>query len=285
MVRLHHGHYRWVDELRSALGRAEGGDVRVYVVGEVAATEGALGLVTCLRQEAGGGAVRLYMLTDSDTSTHFDLDAPEIAERVRLDLVVNERRGGVWGSHRHLLLPDGEPSLRVDRAYVNTLTRGDLASLRWIESPPRAAIAPGEPCAVYCAPLNFRDVMLATGKLPPDALPGDLAGQDCILGLEFSGRDERGRRVMGMVPARGLATVVQADPGFLWEVPAAWTLEQAATVPVAYATVSDQTYRASGAPMAVPLTTPLSRRPTTRSRCAVACDAASQCSFTPVRAA
>ncbi|KAL6440739.1 hypothetical protein ACFW04_003291 [Cataglyphis niger] len=39
-----------------------------------------------------------------------------------------------------------------------------------------------------------------------------------------------------MVEARGLATTVVADLGFLWEVPDKWTLEQAATIPVAYAT-------------------------------------------------
>jgi fatty acid synthase len=44
---------------------------------------------------------------------------------------------------------------------------------------------------------------------------------------------------MGMVPARGLATTVLADPGFLWEVPENWSLEEAATVPVVYATVSN----------------------------------------------
>jgi fatty acid synthase len=58
------------------------------------------------------------------------------------------------------------------------------------------------------------------------------------LGLEFAGRDSQGRRVMGMLAACGLATTVLADPGFLWQVPDQWTLEQAATVPVAYATVS-----------------------------------------------
>lgn len=79
--------------------------------------------------------------------------------------------------------------------------------------------------------------MLASGKLPPDALPGDLAGLDCVLGLEFSGRTSNGRRVMGMVPARGLATSVLADPEFLWDIPAKWSLEQAATIPVVYATV------------------------------------------------
>jgi len=45
--------------------------------------------------------------------------------------------------------------------------------------------------------------MLATGKLPPDAIPGDLAVQDCILGMEFSGKDDlTGRRVMGLLPAK-----------------------------------------------------------------------------------
>ena len=84
--------------------------------------------------------------------------------------------------------------------------------------------------------------MLASGRLPPDALPGDLAGQECIPGLEFSGRDSRGRRVMGMVAARSLATTVLADPAFLWEVPSNWSLEQASSVPVVYGTVSTSPY-------------------------------------------
>ena len=57
-----------------------------------------------------------------------------------------------------------------------------------------------------------------------------------MLGLEFSGCDSSGRRVMGLVPARGLATTVSVDPEFLWEVPQHWTLEEAASVPVVYAT-------------------------------------------------
>lgn len=91
---------------------------------------------------------------------------------------------------------------------------------------------------MYYAPLNFRDIMLASGKLPPDALPGNLAEEECILGLEFAGRDSKGRRVMGMVPAQGLATTVVVDPTFLWEVPEKWSLEEASTIPVIYSTVS-----------------------------------------------
>jgi len=67
-------------------------------------------------------------------------------------------------------------------------------------------------------------------------LLGDLAAQDCLLGMEFSGRDESGNRVMGLLAAKGLATVVDAHRDFLWNIPHDWSLEEAATVPVAYAT-------------------------------------------------
>lgn len=39
---------------------------------------------------------------------------------------------------------------------------------------------------------------------------------------------------MGLVPVRGLATAVEASGHRLWQVPEDWTLEQAATVPLAY---------------------------------------------------
>lgn len=78
--------------------------------------------------------------------------------------------------------------------------------------------------------------MLATGKLPPDALPGDLAHQDCILGMEFSGKNQSGQRIMGLLPAQALATTVMADQRFTWQVPDSWSLLEAASVPVVYAT-------------------------------------------------
>lgn len=230
--------FSWVEPLRDALRRAESEELRVYVWSGAPAS-GVLGLGTCLRREAGGERLRVYHVPGAAA---FDPAAAPWRAQAALDLAANVRRAGVWGTMRHLPLEDpAAATLQVEHAYVNTLTRGDLASLRWVESDLRhAAAAPrragADLCRVYYAPLNFRDVMLATGKLPPDALPGDLAGQECILGLEFSGRSSSGRRVMGMVAARGLATTVLADEGFMWDVPPAWSLEEAATVPVAYAT-------------------------------------------------
>lgn len=67
--------------------------------------------------------------------------------------------------------------MQTEYAYINTLMRGDLASLHWIESPLKHWSSMKfkehtELCSVSYASLNFRDVMLATGKLPPDAIPG-----------------------------------------------------------------------------------------------------------------
>lgn len=51
---------------------------------------------------------------------------------------MNVLRKGVWGSYRHLKIDNGSQSnahLEVEHAYINVLTRGDLSSLQWIESP------------------------------------------------------------------------------------------------------------------------------------------------------
>lgn len=67
----------------------------------------------------------------------------------------------------------------TEQAYVNVLTRGDLSSLRWISSPLRHFVSSNsnvQLCRVYYSSLNFRDIMLATGKLPPDAIPGRECG-------------------------------------------------------------------------------------------------------------
>ena len=75
-----------------------------------------------------------------------------------------------------ILLTGHQQLVNTDTAYVNVLTRGDLSSLHWIESPLKYFDQADHPdqqlCRVHYTALNFRDVMLATGKLPPDAIPG-----------------------------------------------------------------------------------------------------------------
>ncbi|XP_033896426.3 fatty acid synthase-like [Acipenser ruthenus] len=232
--------YKWVEHLKSTL--AEPSDHSVWLTASSRGDSGIVGMVNCLKQEPGGNRIRSVFVSNLDPSsttpslapTHKDMQAILLR-----DLTMNVYRDGQWGAFRHTLLQTDLSVEQTELAYVNVLTRGDLSSLRWIVSPLRH-FNPTNPsvqlCQVYYASLNFRDIMLATGKLPPDAIPGDIALQQCMLGMEFSGRNPSGKRVMGLLPAKGLATVVDSDKRFLWDVPASWSLEEAASVPVAYAT-------------------------------------------------
>lgn len=100
------------------------------------------------------------------------------ADLLAKDLAINVRQRDVWGTYRHLPL-DQLASRPSTHALLNVATRGDLASLTWFQMASQVTSYGHEDnmlgCDVHYAPLNFRDVMLATGKLPPDALPGDLA--------------------------------------------------------------------------------------------------------------
>ncbi|XP_068150522.1 fatty acid synthase [Drosophila tropicalis] len=239
IVRLTKNQYNWVTELKNALAKSQTEQRLVYLVAQGDSNSGALGLMNCLKREPGGGnLVRLFLILDEGIAP-FSFQEAFYSNEISKDLAINVYKQGKWGTYRHLRLESQQPLLPVERAYVNTLIKGDLSSLKWIESPRvvSSAQAHYEPCTVYYAPLNFRDVMLASGKLGVDALPGDLAYQDCVLGLEFAGRDSKGRRVMAMVSAKSLASNCLANPNLLWSIPKQWSMEEAATVPCVYSTV------------------------------------------------
>uniref|UniRef100_A0A8V5HEL3 Fatty acid synthase n=1 Tax=Melopsittacus undulatus TaxID=13146 RepID=A0A8V5HEL3_MELUD len=233
-------HFTWVESLKEVL--ADPSEKPVWLTATTCGNSGILGMVNCLRLEAEGHRIRCVFVSNLNPSSSVPSTSPsslEMQNIVKRDLVMNVYRDGKWGSFRHLPLEQGNPQELTEYAYVNVLTRGDLSSLHWIVSPLQHFHTTNpdvQLCKVYYASLNFRDIMLATGKLSSDAIPGNWALQQCMLGMEFSGRDLAGRRVMGLLPAKGLATVVDCDKRFLWEVPKNWTLEEAASVPVVYAT-------------------------------------------------
>ncbi|XP_070847252.1 fatty acid synthase [Chaetodon trifascialis] len=231
--------YKWVETLKAIM--VESSDCPVWLTASQAHC-GIVGMVNCLRQEPGGNRIRCAFvsnLNEASATPSLQPGYKSMQPVLESNLVMNVFRDGHWGVFRHQLITQDLNEELTEQAYVNVLTRGDLSSLRWIASPLRHFVPSNsnvQLCHVYYSSLNFRDIMLATGKLPPDAIPGDLALQQCMLGMEFSGRDPIGRRVMGLLAAKGLATSVDADKRFLWEVPSSWTLQQAASVPVVYAT-------------------------------------------------
>jgi len=56
--------------------------------------------------------------------------------------------------------------------------------------------------------------------------------------MEFAGRRANGKRVFGLVSGGALATSVLAHKDLVWDVPDAWSMEEACTVPRTYSLVS-----------------------------------------------
>lgn len=190
IIKVTEQNYKWVDELKETLAKAEADNTYVYLVCQGEELFGAVGFMNCIKNEAGGKYARMIFVQDQGLEK-FSVTGKLYAEQLSKDLVSNVYKNGKWGTFRHLKLDNqaNVPTLQVEHAYVNALTKGDLASLKWIEGPlsndrPDPRCHKVELCTVYYAPINFRDVMLSSGKLAADALPGDLAQQDCILGLE-----------------------------------------------------------------------------------------------------
>ncbi|XP_029178050.1 fatty acid synthase-like [Nylanderia fulva] len=226
-------HFSWLDNAKQVFKKFDSENQEILFVSQDKDSLGLIGLMNCIRRETTN--VR-YVFIHDDNAPKFDLSTQFYVEQLDKGLIANVLKGGQWGSYRHFQL-DCSGKIQVEHAYVNTLTKGDLSSLEWIQSPITYCQTNYQRsiCSVYYASLNFKDIMLATGKISMNEIPG-LPKEDFILGIEFSGRDVNGNRVMGVIRGKGLATTVVSDSDFLWNVPDKWTLEQAATIPVAYMT-------------------------------------------------
>eukprot|EP00884_Botryococcus_braunii_P006101 jgi/Botrbrau1/15492/Bobra.43_2s0109.1 len=218
---------------------------RLWLHGNLKAHPGLPGMGHTLRVEPGGERVRT--LFDIGKFIHMDpLDMLERAEK--LDLVMNIFREGINGSYR--TIPNRVEELgTVDScdggkhgAHLELTEYGNLSSQVWVANslPSPESL---EATVVYSA-LNFKDVMLAYGKLPRDAMGS--AGKLFSIGIEFSGKLDHaarigalsfpaGQRIMGSA-MNAMATKVAAAAYKLYPVPDSWSLAEAATVPIAYST-------------------------------------------------
>ncbi|XP_077526204.1 fatty acid synthase-like isoform X2 [Haemaphysalis longicornis] len=239
--------YDWVETLKEKAFNCESGPPgqTLWLLDENDGIGGTVGLMKCLRQESVGRRIRCIFDASHGGCkklSNVSPSNPEYAHVFSKDLVMNVYSHGQWGSYMHnRVQPSDAPKKTTKFAYIS-MTPGDLSSVKWHESslPYRSPCPPQNTarllCSVYYVPLTSRDLMIGNREHWCNALPGGLANSDSVLGIEFSGRDPSGRRVMGLVASGAMATVVSADPDFLWEVPAAWSLREASTVPAVYST-------------------------------------------------
>ncbi|XP_023312031.1 fatty acid synthase-like, partial [Anoplophora glabripennis] len=227
--------FHWLSGVQNAITKEINQDLILY--SENKYKSGVLGLVNCLRREPQSQNVRCLHIMDDR-----EVFRPQVAfyrDQLEKNMAINICKNGQWGTYRHLLL-ERENFVESGHCFLHSTLRGDLSSLKWREGPLHRHMkeqTEEELITVYYSALNFRDIMTATGKINVDVITQDRLQQECVQGFEFSGRDSRGRRYMGMVSCGALSTLVLADIHMKFPIPDSWSLEEAATVPVVYATV------------------------------------------------
>lgn len=192
--------FEWLDPLKEAVKNG------VTIAVEHSNDSGLIGLINCIRREPGGNLVRCVLIDDK-SAPQFDLDNSLYAEQLKLDLGVNVYKNGKWGAYRHLLLrADNDEMGRTTHYFANVRRIGDLSSFEWMTGWINPAKC-DKLVMIQFSAINFRDVMLATGRLPIEVHTTNRLYQQCVLGLEYSGVRSNGERIMGMVATGGLATV------------------------------------------------------------------------------
>ncbi|KNB50454.1 type I polyketide synthase [Streptomyces caatingaensis] len=184
------------------------------------------------------------------------LDAARLARELLADAPAEEGEQvhdevALTGGGRFVhLVERARPATVLARPDDGTAYRLDLRDqglahrLRWTETEPPVP-GPGEVVvAVRAAALNYRDVMVATGLLPPGAEDG--LPSEAFLGLEGAGvvtavgegvgRFDVGDRVFGFLPG-AFASHVRVPATAVRRIPGGLSFADAATVPVAYFTV------------------------------------------------
>jgi polyketide synthase 12 len=225
-------------------------------LGDEAKAGSRLALITKGAMDATGGespdpaAAAVWGLVRSAQSEHpgrfalIDTDDSEAsAEALSAALALGAEepqlalREGVALAPRAMPVKDTEDSLVPPPGLwrLDVLERGTLESLTLTPSLPEQLGPTEVRVQMHAAGLNFRDVLVALGLYPGAAsIGGEGAGTVLEAGSEV-GDLAPGDRVMGQIP-EAFGPLATSERDLLVPIPVGWTFEQAAAVPVVFAT-------------------------------------------------
>ena len=236
--------FDWIDELKKSIPNEN--LQRIWLTTSGSPINGLIGLQQCLKKEPKGGKLRILFNMANEDDPKNQLAVTD--ELIRKDIVMNvfndnKQHGCILSQY----LDVDEVTTTSKNVYLDIVTKGDLSSLRWfksqfddtkiadflVEKNVKLSLV-----KIYYSALNFRDVMLASGRVSIDGYSHLCQRNPNCLGIEYSGVDETGQRIMGISQGQAIANIILIDDRFLrWKVPDNMTLEEAATIPVCYYTV------------------------------------------------
>ncbi|MCX5399876.1 type I polyketide synthase [Streptomyces sp. NBC_00102] len=237
-----------LDGLRDVLDGTGEGDARVLVLTRGAVAVHSATEVTDVAAGALWGLVRSAQSEHPGRVVLVDTDGAEAADGLLPAVVASEHaQAALRGTEVFLPRLEHEaagPALRAPAGATawrleTTGGGGTLKDLALVDSP--AALEPLGPdqvrLSVRAAGVNFRDVLVSLGMVPGQSgLGGEAAGVVLDVGSAVTGLAP-GDRVMGMAGDFGaFGPVVVTDHRLLVPMPAGWSYQQAAAVPIVFLT-------------------------------------------------
>ncbi|CAG2112171.1 unnamed protein product, partial [Medioppia subpectinata] len=217
---------------------------RVWLIANDSCINGVMGLAKSLRLEPGGEYFRYVFIYDKNTTnTDIDFNIKPFSDILANDLVSNVIRDGRLGSYRYQSFGKDFDKIQSNDYYLGLGKGRDLSSFEWTDatSAPitesyydmKNKLRKAVKIQIYCSGIIFRDVLIATGKIP--ALSQIYEQQ---IGHEFAGlRADTGEWVMGFNYGKCVAACTRVDPYLFTTIPDNWSMEEAVTILSSYFTV------------------------------------------------
>ena len=235
---------QWIDQLKQLIEEHKYKDKfsNIWLHAHDSNINGVIGLVQCLRQESGGDKLRCIFDLDNKLPKNINFNLNPFKKILENDLVMNVFKDNKFGSFKHLNLPKNFDQIETTKSFASIMQKGNLSSLQWFDGRNLKnlflSVAVKEiqqnHVDIYYSSLNFKDVMLASGKIVGGYEESLL---DCVLGMEFAGRRrDTGERVYGLSISYGISTEIKTHEPLLLKIPDQWSMEDAATVYAVYMT-------------------------------------------------
>nr|CAD7429676.1 unnamed protein product [Timema monikensis] len=196
----------WLEQIKFAVDNGNGDSSRVYVVTNSKPQRKVRTLIQEICKETKAKKLRYVLLIDKN-APDFCLTKDIYQHQLQQDLLFNFYVDGSWGSFQQLpinALPEASlhisvlPTLRIKHIQINFVG------------------------------LNLRD-----SSIHDDSKE---MGINDVGHLEIAGVTDDGRRVMSVVQNNEDVSQKYLDTYLTWDIPDSWSLEDAVTVPLAYAT-------------------------------------------------
>ncbi|CAH0727204.1 unnamed protein product, partial [Brenthis ino] len=166
--------------------------------------------------------ISLYMMLD-EGSPDFNVDNNFYSKQLQKNLPFNTLYNGEWGGYYYTTFNNYKDIPKNSK--LNLTEFGNINSVHWEEID--NLNKSNNTVEVQYAGLSLKDVEKVFWR--------PVNNKKISFGMDYSGFDARGNRVMGIIADGAISKEIEYDLDLLWPVPKTWSLEEAATVPLPYA--------------------------------------------------